>query len=76
MQLAQHFMQYMLILRKHRELTIRYYSDMNQKDWEASIAWSMVVAGCVVRREDGRYLLVQEKQTKVYGPTAVKTTDC
>lgn len=40
---------------------------MNQKDWEASIAWSKVVAGCVVIREDGKYLLVQEKQPKVYG---------
>jgi len=40
---------------------------MNQKEWEASIAWSKVVAGCVIRREDGKYLLVQEKQPKVYG---------
>ena len=40
---------------------------MNQKEWEASIAWSRVVAGCVIRREDGKYLLVQEKQPKVYG---------
>jgi len=39
---------------------------MNQKDWEASIAWSKVVAGCVLR-QDGKYLLVQEKQPKVYG---------
>lgn len=40
---------------------------MNQKEWEDSIAWSKVVAGCVVRNEEGRYLLVQEKQQKVYG---------
>lgn len=40
---------------------------MNQKDWEASIAWSRVVAGCVVRNKDGKFLLVQEKQKKVYG---------
>jgi 8-oxo-dGTP diphosphatase len=40
---------------------------MNQKEWEASIAWSKVVAGCVVRQDDGKYLLVQEKQPKVYG---------
>jgi 8-oxo-dGTP diphosphatase len=26
-----------------------------------------VVAGCIIRREDGKYLLVQEKQPKVYG---------
>jgi ADP-ribose pyrophosphatase YjhB (NUDIX family) len=39
---------------------------MNQKDWEASVAWSNVVAGCVIRRDDGKYLLVQEKQPKVY----------
>jgi 8-oxo-dGTP pyrophosphatase MutT (NUDIX family) len=40
---------------------------MNQKEWEASIAWSKVVAGCVIRQDDGKYLLVQEKQPKVYG---------
>lgn len=40
---------------------------MNQKEWEASIAWSKIVAGCVIRREDGKYLLVQEMQPKVYG---------
>ncbi len=40
---------------------------MNQKEWEESIAWSRVVAGCVVQNEDGKYLLVQEKQPKVYG---------
>lgn len=40
---------------------------MNQEEWEASIAWSKVVAGCVIRRDDGKYLLVQEKQPKVYG---------
>lgn len=40
---------------------------MNQKEWEASIAWSRVVAGCVIRRKDGKYLLVQEAQSKVYG---------
>ncbi len=40
---------------------------MNQKEWEASIAWSRVVAGCVIRNDEGKYLLVQEKQQKVYG---------
>lgn len=40
---------------------------MNQKNWDASVAWSRVVAGCVIRRDDGMYLLVQEKQPKVYG---------
>ncbi len=40
---------------------------MNQQDWEASIAWSRVVAGCVIRNEEGKFLLVQEKQPKVYG---------
>jgi len=40
---------------------------MNQKEWEESIAWSRVVAACVIRDEKGRYLLVQEKQPKVYG---------
>ena len=40
---------------------------MNQQEWEASIAWSRVVAGCVVRDKDGKYLLVQEGNPKVYG---------
>ena len=40
---------------------------MNQQEWEASIAWSRVVAACVVRNDDGKYLLVQELQPKVYG---------
>jgi 8-oxo-dGTP pyrophosphatase MutT (NUDIX family) len=40
---------------------------MNRAEWEKTIAWSPVVAGCVVKREDGKYLLVQEKQPKVYG---------
>lgn len=31
------------------------------------IAWSKVVAGCVIRNDDGKYLLVQEGQPKVYG---------
>ncbi len=44
-----------------------YYVFMNQKEWEESIAWSTVVAGCVIRNRDGRFLLVQEKQPKVYG---------
>jgi len=39
---------------------------MSQEKWEASIAWSKVVAGCVIRRDD-KYLLVQEKQPHVYG---------
>ena len=40
---------------------------LSKEEWEASIAWSRVVAGCVVRDDEGRYLLVQEKQPKVYG---------
>lgn len=39
---------------------------LSQEEWEASIAWSKVVAGCVIYH-DGKYLLVQEKQPKVYG---------
>jgi 8-oxo-dGTP diphosphatase len=39
---------------------------MSQEEWEANIAWSKVVAGCVIRRDE-KYLLVQEKQPKVYG---------
>jgi 8-oxo-dGTP diphosphatase len=38
----------------------------NQTDWEKTVEWVGIVAGCVVKK-DGKYLLVQEKQTKVYG---------
>lgn len=40
---------------------------MNQKEFERSVAWTRIVAGCVVRRDDGKFLMVQEKQPKVYG---------
>ena len=40
---------------------------MNTEEWEATIAWSSIVAGCIIRSDDGNYLLVQEKQPKVYG---------
>lgn len=40
---------------------------MTQEEFEASIAWSRVVAACVIRDEQGKYLLVQEAQKKVYG---------
>lgn len=40
---------------------------MTKEEFEASIAWSRVVAACVVRDEKGKYLLVQEAQPKVYG---------
>lgn len=39
---------------------------MNREEWEASIAWVGVLAGCVIKK-DGKYLLVQEKQAKAYG---------
>lgn len=40
---------------------------MTQKEFEASIAWSRVVAACVINDGAGKYLLVQEAQPKVYG---------
>lgn len=40
---------------------------LSQKEWEESVAWTGIVAGCVVRDKQGKYLLVQEKQPKVYG---------
>lgn len=40
---------------------------LSKAEWEASIAWSRVVAACVIRNEKGQYLLVQEAQPKVYG---------
>lgn len=39
---------------------------MNQEEWEASIVRVGVVAACLVKK-DGKYLFVQEKQTKAYG---------
>jgi 8-oxo-dGTP diphosphatase len=39
----------------------------SQAEFEASIAWSKVVAGCVIKNDEGEYLLVQEAQPKVYG---------
>lgn len=39
---------------------------MTQEEWQKSVEWVGVVAGCVLR-QDGKYLLVQEKQPKVYG---------
>ena len=39
---------------------------MNQSEWEASVEWVGVVAGCILKK-DNKYLLVQEKQPKVYG---------
>lgn len=34
--------------------------------WEDTIEWVGMVAGCIVNK-DGKFLLVQEKQQKVYG---------
>jgi len=39
---------------------------MTQEEWEKSVTWIGVVVGCVIKK-DGKYLLVQEKQQKVYG---------
>lgn len=40
---------------------------LSQEEFEASIAWARVVAGCVIRDDKGKYLLVQEAQKRVYG---------
>jgi 8-oxo-dGTP diphosphatase len=40
---------------------------MTQEEFEASIAWSRVVAACVIKDQEDKYLLVQEAQPKVYG---------
>lgn len=40
---------------------------MTKEQFEASIAWSRVVAACVIKNSEGNYLLVQESQPKVYG---------
>ncbi len=40
---------------------------LSQEEYEKTIAWSKVVAGCVIRNEEGKYLLVQESRPKVYG---------
>jgi 8-oxo-dGTP diphosphatase len=39
----------------------------SQADFEASVAWSKVVATCIIRNDKNEYLLVQEAQPKVYG---------
>lgn len=39
---------------------------MTQQEWQQSVTWIGIVAGCVIKK-DGKYLLVQEKQPKVYG---------
>jgi len=39
---------------------------MTQEEWEESVAWVGVVAGCVINQGD-KYLMVQEKQPKAYG---------
>lgn len=39
---------------------------MTQEEWEQSVTWIGIVAGCVIKKDD-KYLLVQEKQQKVYG---------
>lgn len=41
-------------------------STESQTNWEDTVAWVGVVAGCLLCK-DGKYLLVQEKQAKVYG---------
>ncbi len=40
---------------------------MTQEEWEATLAWSKVVTGCVIQNSENKYLLVQEKQAHVYG---------
>lgn len=39
---------------------------MTQEEWAKTVEWVGVVAGCVIQQDD-RYLMVQEKQPKVYG---------
>lgn len=39
---------------------------MTQEEWKKSVQWVGVVAGCLVV-DDNKFLLVQEKQKKVYG---------
>ncbi len=43
-----------------------YHKAMNQADWEKSVEWVGIVAGCLIQ-DDNKYLLVQEKQAKAYG---------
>lgn len=39
---------------------------LSREEWETSIQRIGVVAGCIIFQE-GKYLMVQEKQEKVYG---------
>lgn len=41
-------------------------SQSDQQKWENSVEWIGLVAGCIIK-QDGKYLLVQEKQEKAYG---------
>lgn len=39
---------------------------MTQEEWEQSVQWVGIVAGCVIKQDD-KYLLVQEKQKIAHG---------
>ena len=39
---------------------------MTQEEWEKTVRWVGIVAGSVIK-QDGKYLMVQEAQPKVYG---------
>lgn len=39
---------------------------MTEEEWRQSVEWAGIVAACLLE-QDGRYLLVQEKQPKAYG---------
>ncbi len=41
-------------------------SDSDQTKWEDTVEWVGIIAGCIIK-QDGKYLLVQEKQPKAYG---------
>lgn len=38
----------------------------SEKPWAETVTWIGIVAGCVIKK-DNKYLLVSEKQKKVYG---------
>lgn len=39
---------------------------MTQEEWEASVQWIGIVAGCIIK-QDSKYLMVQEAKPKIYG---------
>jgi NADH pyrophosphatase NudC (nudix superfamily) len=40
---------------------------LSEEEFRAKVAWTRIVAGCVIRDDEGKYLLTQEAQPRAYG---------